>query len=431
MDYIRDKVDYYLKDTPIENIFINEYMIHAKGDYVKVYLFASMYADQDDAMSNETIAKYLNLEIEDVLAAWTYWEKQGVIRKHYKSPKNKLDYVVEFISLKQLFLKGGIKAGTIAGLNSPLTPNDLKNSMENEEIKKMYSMIERVTGRPFEGNELLDILSWIEDYKMEPEVITQAYSYCVNKKNNNKFRYVSGTIKNWRDHNVKTVADLEKLLEETDKRYYLYKRVLRALGLHFRYPTEEEKRIMDNWFDVLNYNIDTVLEACKKTSGISNPNINYINSILKGWSTGSNSSPYNKKTAESDQNSKGSQIKELIKSYEKTREKNSQILENRKKEIYSKIPRIKEIENEIVNTSLQISKLMLSGSPNIAGTINSFRKKIDTLNQEKAYLLTESNFSMHYLDAIYECTLCKDTGMLENGERCECFNEKLKTLGEM
>lgn len=423
MNYIRDKVDYYLKDTPVENIFINEYMIHADGNHVKVYLFALMYADQDASMSNETIAKYLNLQIEDVLAAWTYWEKQGVIRKHYKSAKNKFDYVVEFVSLKQLFIKGGIKAETLE-LNGSIIPADLKGLMENEDVKKMYSMIERVIGRPFENRELLEILSWIENDKMEPEVITQAYSYCVNKKNNNKFKYIAATVRNWRENNVKTASDLEKFLEETDKRYYIYKRVMKALGLHFRYPTEEEKRIMDTWFDVLNYSIDEVLEACKKTSGISNPNINYINSILKSRSGGNGAKP-----SETDQNSKGFQIRELIKSYEKIREKNAQILEGRKKEVYSKIPRIKEIENEIVNTSLQISKLMLSGSRDINASVERLRKTIDLLNQEKAYLLTEGNFPVNYLDAIYECTACNDTGILESGERCKCFNEKLKAFG--
>ena len=75
--------DFYLRDTHVENIFINEYMPQAPGNYVKVYLFALMYADFDKNMTNETIAKHLGMEDEDVLKAWTYWEKLGVIRKHF------------------------------------------------------------------------------------------------------------------------------------------------------------------------------------------------------------------------------------------------------------------------------------------------------------------------------------------------------------
>ena len=47
--------------------------------------------------------------------------------------------------------------------------------------------------------------------------------------------------------------------------------------------TEEEKRIMDHWFDDMNCSLETILEACGKTTGISNPNINYVNKVLESW----------------------------------------------------------------------------------------------------------------------------------------------------
>ena len=37
--------DYFLLDTSVENLFINEYMAAATRGLVKVYLFAQMYAD--------------------------------------------------------------------------------------------------------------------------------------------------------------------------------------------------------------------------------------------------------------------------------------------------------------------------------------------------------------------------------------------------
>ena len=41
----KESKDYFLLVTSVENIFINEYMTAAPGDYVKVYLFALMYAE--------------------------------------------------------------------------------------------------------------------------------------------------------------------------------------------------------------------------------------------------------------------------------------------------------------------------------------------------------------------------------------------------
>lgn len=58
---------------------------------------------------------------------------------------------------------------------------------------------------------------------------------------------------------------------------------MKALGFH-RNPTEKEQDLIDSWFDQLGFDIGKILEACAKTSGISNPNINYVNSILLAWS---------------------------------------------------------------------------------------------------------------------------------------------------
>ncbi len=61
MNFIKEKIkDFYLLDSRIENIFINEYMPIAPGDYVKVYLYAAMYAEHNLNMDNATMA-YIHL----------------------------------------------------------------------------------------------------------------------------------------------------------------------------------------------------------------------------------------------------------------------------------------------------------------------------------------------------------------------------------
>ena len=45
MGFTKAKVkDFYLLTTDVENIFINEYLPAASGDYVKVYLYGLLYA---------------------------------------------------------------------------------------------------------------------------------------------------------------------------------------------------------------------------------------------------------------------------------------------------------------------------------------------------------------------------------------------------
>jgi DnaD/phage-associated family protein len=419
MNFTKELIrDFYLRDTHVENIFINEYLPAAPGDYIKVYLFALMYADFDSGISNETIAKQLGIVDEDILKAWSYWESIGVIKKHYEDPEDKFRYQVEFLNLKsRVYGKKAKSRRTEAKI-----PNRLKPILDDDSIKNMFSSIERITGRLFDGREPAEVMSWITDYNATPEMITYAYSYCKKKRNHSNTNYVAAIIKEWAGKGLKTVKEIEAYLEETDNRHYQYKRILRALGF-MRNPTEEEKRIIDTWFDEMSFDIDRILEACKKTTGISNPNINYINTILKSWSTGKG-----KPTPAKKETGKPNQIGSVIKYYEEVREKNESLAQLRREEVYKKVPRIKEIETEAREMGLRISKLMLSGGSDAKSSIRVMKDKIDKLNQEKAFLMTENNFRIDYMDVVYDCSLCNDTGILDTGARCNCFDEKLKDL---
>ncbi|WP_027399454.1 DnaD domain protein [Anaerovorax odorimutans] len=425
MNFIREQInDYYLRDTHVENIFINEYMAGAPGDYVKVYLFALMYAGHDMHMNNEAIAKQLNMAIEDVLKAWSYWENMGVIKKHYEKPTDKLHYKIEFLSLKdRIYIKGLKDKKSDENL-----PEDIKDFLGNDEIKSMYKEIERITGRMFEGKELTEILAWINDYNVSPEIIIYAYAYCVKKRKHSNHKYIAAIVKKWADEGLKNVEQVEAYLEETDNRHYLYKRVLKALGF-MRNPTEGEKAIIDSWLDEMNFGIEKILEACNKTTGISNPNLNYINSILKAWHSG-NTKPI-VQNENSRVESKPNNISLVMKSYEETRERNKARANARREEVYFLIPEIKEIEEESREIGIQISKVMLSGAFDTKSKIKSLKQKAENLNNEKAYLLTENNFKIDYMDIEYDCDMCKDTGIKDTGERCSCFSKRLDEIQKM
>jgi DnaD/phage-associated family protein len=344
----------------------------------------------------------------------------GVIRKHYEKPSDKFRYQVEFLNLKELaYGKKPKSQKSGAGI-----PDRLKALMDDDTVKNMYSEIERITGRLFEGKEPAEIMSWITYYNANPDTIVYAYSYCVKKKNHSNHKYVGAIVKEWANQGLKTIDQIEDYLEETDNRHYLYKRVLRALGF-LRNATEEEKRIMDVWFDQMGFSIDRVLDACKKTTGISNPNINYINSVLKAWNNGG------EKQAASGEEGRTGSIAGVMKHYEELRAKNEAQAEERRAEVYRRIPRVREIEDETRNIGLQISRVMLSGAPDVKSKIKAMKDKVDSLNGEKAYLMTENNFKIDYMDIVYDCPLCKDTGIQDTGDRCICFAEKLSAIQKM
>ena len=105
MSFILETTDMDLGDTPIENIFINDFMPMANGTYVKVYLLGYKYAydrDSNIEVDNETIAKHLDIPLDDVLRAWDFWEEKGIIEKLPKEDGNRYNYKVKFLSLKEL-----------------------------------------------------------------------------------------------------------------------------------------------------------------------------------------------------------------------------------------------------------------------------------------------------------------------------------------
>lgn len=118
-------------------------------------------------------------------------------------------------------------------------------------------------------------------------------------------------------------------------------------------------------------------------------------------------------------------INKILYEYEKTRDKAIKEYEERKREIYSFVPRIKEIEVEMAKVSISSSKKIFENPEKQEGILRDTEILIKKLQQEKAFLLTENNIPLVYMEIHYNCKFCKDTGFLKNGEKCSCFVQKM------
>lgn len=286
-----ETTDIDLGDTPIENIFINDYMPMADGTYVKVYLLGFKYAHDKDSnieVNNETISKHLEIPLSDVLRAWDFWQGKGIIEKIPKSEGSKYDYEVKFLNLKQLYIKNNYK---------PVTTNDIKSSTGgyvcSEEdlieandiaaINKMFNSIDYVMRRQLVPNEKKKVLEWIYNYNMNPDMVIKAFFYAIEKKGIRKVNYVEGIIRNWYDDGITNVEALQQKFKKSDEKYYRYDRIMKYLGYGKRLPTESEMDVIDKWFDKYGYSLEVVLKACENSKKTSNPSINYIDGILTSW----------------------------------------------------------------------------------------------------------------------------------------------------
>lgn len=116
---------------------------------------------------------------------------------------------------------------------------------------------------------------------------------------------------------------------------------------------------------------------------------------------------------------------EIIKEYEKLQETAKQEQQKRINEIYTKIPRIKEIDEQISSIGFKIATSIISKDiENVEEYIKMQSEKITDLKIEKTELLSRYGYPIDYMEFKYKCKKCKDTGFIEN-KYCSCFRQKL------
>ncbi len=86
-------------------------------------------------------------------------------------------------------------------------------------------------------------------------------------------------VKEWAGRGFKTVAQIEEYLAETTTGI-IYTSGSSNHWAFFANATEEEKRIMDTWFDELGLQLKSPVRM-QKDQWYLNPNINYVNTVLK------------------------------------------------------------------------------------------------------------------------------------------------------
>lgn len=118
-------------------------------------------------------------------------------------------------------------------------------------------------------------------------------------------------------------------------------------------------------------------------------------------------------------------LKELSIEYERKRDRQIRDQKLRIEKVYKKVPAIKRIDEDIFKTGLSMSKYIIGNPDNYKDSMEEAKSKIESLKMEKAYLMTESNIPADYMDIIYDCKTCKDTGYLDNGKQCNCLKQAL------
>ncbi|MBO5460462.1 MAG: ATP-binding protein [Ruminococcus sp.] len=121
---------------------------------------------------------------------------------------------------------------------------------------------------------------------------------------------------------------------------------------------------------------------------------------------------------------KNSQYQAIMRAYEQKQLRSHDIYTQRYEEVCRKSPEFKSLDESISILSIQYGKRLLNGDEH---AIDSLKKELGILRNNKNKLLLQSGFPSDYLEPVYECNDCQDTGFI-GSQKCHCFKKAVTTL---
>lgn len=244
--------------TEVDNIFINDYLPSAPENCVKVYLYglylcgSSLKADN----SLENFAKHLQLEEDEVVSCFMYWQEMGLVQVLSTTPVE-----IRYIPLKNII--SGTK------LYKPE-----KYEVFNRQAQELFEGERQIT-----KNEYYEYYDFLERFHMQQEALLMIIKYCIDsKKANVGYNYILTVAKNWANEGILTAEQVEEKLcqfEETSKEISL---VLSALGIK-RNSFIEEKNLYKKWQEI-GFNNDVIIFVAKSLRKKNRANFEKLDTLL-------------------------------------------------------------------------------------------------------------------------------------------------------
>lgn len=334
--------DFLEYSTQVPNRFIDEYMPHANGSFVKVYLYLlRQMGSGTTALTIDGIADMLSNTEADILRALHYWEKQGLLSisekdgqpedicllsfsennnlvRHAARSSSPLDtnpgsqlerkteqetaaaietypepiYEPEFQHVSETDFQHTSETD-IQHTSEPDFPNTSEPELpkrhtysplqaealkKDEEIDACLSMVEALLGTTMGDSHMQMVLYLMSDLGFSSELVITLYETALSR-GKSKTAYLEAIALDWAKKGIHTAKEA---LEEASSFNGTYKLVSSALGIR-RPLAPAEKRIIDKWQDY-HFTDPIIEEACSRTvlqSG--DTNLNYTTKILEDW----------------------------------------------------------------------------------------------------------------------------------------------------
>ena len=304
--------------TLVPTEFLDTYMPHANGEFVKVYLRLLRLAASGQTSALSDVADTLSCTEKDVARALRYWEKAGLLK--LQSDAGGEITGIAFVPIDKGiadFANGAADAGTgstgpggmaidsnVANGSETASPAD-KTSAPRRKIpdstvpKRKQLTAARITqledtedfmyllfvsgqylGRNLTRTDIDTLGYFYDELHMGVDLIEYLIEYCVSN-NHTSIRYIETVGLAWHSEGIATVEAAKDVSRKYNKDYYA---ILKALGIYNHSPISAEIQLMDKWMKTYSFTMDVIREACTRTvMQTAKPTLAYADGILTRW----------------------------------------------------------------------------------------------------------------------------------------------------
>ena len=273
--------------TLLPNDFIDNYMIDANGEFVKVYLFLLRHLDDPcSSITIATIADCLNNTENDILRAFRYWEKQGLLRLEH-DPDGKITGLelqktarpnkTAAVSKDTLEISAQKAPAATAASRKAVPINSFR---AQKEIKSLLFIAEQYLGKTLTRSEMETITYFYDTLHMSADLIEYLLETCV-ENGHKSIHYIQKVAFSWAESGIETVTQAKEESMLYNRSCYT---VLNAFGIKNRGPAASELTYIRKWAEEYGFSSDIIAEACRRTiSATHQPSFEYADKILTKW----------------------------------------------------------------------------------------------------------------------------------------------------
>lgn len=292
--------------TVLPNKFIDEYMIKADGEYVKIYLLILRLQGMGLPVDVDHLADHLELTHKDVLRALAYWEKAGLLQtEQTESVSSPTDGVSRMAAVTNMETTAstkssasfGVSAGSSTGSavsseipagsltitavpeKNTMSPTEVENSMKDTDLERTIYMAETYIGRPFSTTELNSFCYINDQLHFSSDLMEYLIEYCVTR-GKKSVRYIESVAINWYQQGITTVKEAKEQSTLFSQNVFP---IMKAFGISNRDPGSAELDYIKKW-NSLGLGTDIIIEACSRTLlATHQASFPYANKILEDW----------------------------------------------------------------------------------------------------------------------------------------------------